>query len=401
MAINSNPWTSDAKYRAEQSAERTIDGVLRVILYLVMLPPGTRSPLFRNALSGRTRLTRSTGAFALVPLCLMLMLPIGCANLGLSRAQSPAASSGRASLSLASAPEWALASTRRDDQSVIGIGSGRSLDEATRYALQDVASRLSVTVKSELRDIYREISGTSTESLEHVIETKVLGTRFNGWERTRSLEIERVFWVEVRIDRRRLARDNLRELSELADGVDRRLASAQGSALTRWVALQSTEADQERISNLITLTDVLDPTLSRANWAQRSARWRDLKESVRRALIFEVRSDSASHEIARWLEAELASRRYSTRQGGCSNPDAICIDVRSEIAEANVASRHVAKIRSYFSILEPGGSTLREVDLSGRGNSSSDPDRARRKALDDLRHNFHAINLLGGLITGP
>jgi hypothetical protein len=323
---------------------------------------------------------------------------IGCAGSGANRPSTPQVSAGPGIHSLESVPEWALTSTRRDDDSEIGIGSGDTLDRATRYALQDVASRLSVSVESQLRDVYREVQGTSAESLEQVIETRVLGTRFSGWERTRSVQNEGIFWVEVRIDRSRLVRESLLELTDVASAVDERLETARGSALSRLLALQTTSAERERVSNLIALIDALDPTFNRDDWNRRCASWRMIAESARRSLIFEVRSDPASREIARWLESQLASEQYSIRPGNCGSVDAVCIDIRSEIVEADVANRHVAKIRSFLSVLEPGGTVFREVDLTGRGDSKSDRGRARRHALDDLRRNLHASSVLSGLV---
>jgi len=328
-----------------------------------------------------------------------MVLQVGCAGTTFLPSTAPSVSAAPPIPTLESVPGWALASTEHHgSDTIVGIGSGASLDQATRYALSDVASRLSVSVESQLRDVYREVDGTSTESLEHVIETRVLGTRFSSWERTRSAEIDDVFWVEVRIDRKRLVRDSLIELHETASEVDVRLTRAQGSALTRLIALQATAANRDRVSNLVALIDALHPTFNRDEWKHRRAAWRTIDESARRALIFEVRSDPASQEVARWLESQLASEQLITRPGSCLGGDSICIDIRSEIVEADIASRYVARIRSYFSILEPGGSLVREVDLSGRGNSKADPARARRKAMDDLRKNFESASIINSLI---
>jgi hypothetical protein len=330
----------------------------------------------------------------------LMVLQIGCAESGMLRStrSSPQVSDVPADPTLESVPEWALANTHRDDESEIGIGLGETLDRATRSALQDVASRLAVSVESQLRDVYREVDGVSAESLEQIIETRVLGTRFHGWERTRSVQSRQGFWVEVRIDRRRLVRDSIIELSELSFDVDVRLESARGRSLARLVALQATARDRDRVSALVSLIDTLDPTFDRESWIQRIANWRLIDESARRSLIFEVRSDPASREIAHWLESRLASERFMTRAGNCESGHSVCIDIHSEIVETDIANRHVAKIRSFFSILEPGGSVIREVDLTGRGNSLSDREHARRRAMDNLRSNFQTSNVLSSLI---
>jgi hypothetical protein len=340
-----------------------------------------------------------TGRSAMAMAAAMLLLQTGCAGTSFLPLTPPAVSAAPPVPTLEAVPAWALASTQHaGSDTIVGIGSGESLDQATRYALSDVASRLSVSVESQLRDVYREVDGTSSASLEHVIETRVLGTRFRSWERTRSAEINGTFWVEVRIDRKRLVRDSLTELRESAADIDSRLTRAEGSALSRLIALQTTAADRDRVSNLVALVDALHPSFDRDEWQNRRAAWRAIDEAARRALVFEVRSDSASQEVARWLESQLASEQLITRPGSCLDGDSICIDIRSEVVEADIASRYVARIRSYFSILEPGGSLVREVDLSGRGNSNADPARARRRAMDDLRKNFESASILDSLI---
>ena len=336
-----------------------------------------------------------------VSIALSLMtFQLGCAGPDVIQSSpTPWVSAGPLIPTLESVPEWALAATQSEDDVAIGIGSGETLDRATRLALQDVASGLSVFVESQLRDVYRETEGTSAESLEQIIETRVLGTRFSGWERSRSAQSGGTFWVEVRIDRRRLVRDSMLELNDLAAGVDMRLEGAGGSSLSRLIALQATAHDRERVSSLVALIDALDSDFNRAIWNRRRTSWKRIDESARRSLIFEVRSDLASAEIASWLESRLASKRFSTRQGSCETPEAVCIDIHSEIVEANVAHRHIAKIRSFFSVFEPGGIVVREVDLTGRGSSKTDRKRARRQALDDLHVNFQEVGVLSELIT--
>jgi hypothetical protein len=295
-------------------------------------------------------------------------------------------------------PDWALANPAWDPGQAIGIGSGPDLDVATRAALVDLASRLSIQVESHLRDIAREIDGKASQNLEQIIETRVLETRLSGWQRTRSTLAAGVFWVEVRIDRRRLIEAALLELGELTRHVDGLLESARGSALRQLVALQTTSADRDRAYHLIVLLDGVGSDFDRRVWDARRASWQDTDRSARSALVFAVRPDRQSREIASWLESALAAERFAVRAGGCSDLETVCIDVRSEVVEADVASRYVTRIRSFFAVHEPGGGLFQERDLTGRGDSSSDRRRARRAALDDLHNRLSASPVLDQLL---
>ncbi|GEM_PF-5309093 len=317
----------------------------------------------------------------------------GCASLPTANALPPV-SAAPPTATLAAVPDWALADGSQASELEVGIGSGASLDEATRLALQDVASRLSVSIESAMTDRYEERDGRTIESLEQVIETRVTGTRFTGWRRTRSEERLGTWWAEVRIDRARLAADTRAELNRIVQDVDLKLDTAAGSALRRLLALEHTAIDRERVGHLVSLVDLLELDFDPGIWETRRSRWRTIDEAARRALVFEVRADRDSQEIASWVESRLVAERLRTRNGGCESPDAVCIDIRSEITEADVASRHVARIRSTFALLEPGGTVVRESERTGRGASKSDRERARRKALEDLRNAMASFSVL-------
>jgi len=342
-----------------------------------------------------------------IALTLLTLLPlVGCrlsgpdSPIGGAAPVSAGPPPGRADshAALDAVPDWALANLARDTGQEIGIGSGPTLEAATRSALEDLASRLSIQVASQLRDISREIDGKASQSLEKIIETRVLETRFSGWQRTRSTHAAGLFWVEIRIDRSRLIEDALLELGELTRRVDGLLESARGSALRQLVVLQTTSADRDRAHHLIDLLDGFGSDFDRHVWDARRASWQETDRSARSALVFAVRPDRQSREIASWLESALAAEHFAIREAGCIDLETICIDVRSEVIETDVASRYVTRIRSFFAVHEPGGGLFQERDLTGRGDSSNDRQRARRAALDDLHNRLSASHVLDQLL---
>lgn len=151
------------------------------------------------------------------------------------------------------------------------------------------------------------------------------------------------------------------------------------------MSLQSVASDRARVSDLISLIDVLDAEFDRAGWERRRAGWREADEGARRALVFEIRTDALSRELADSIESRLVGARLRTRTGGCQSPDTICIDIRSDLTETKVARRHIARIRSTVLVLEPGGTVFTQKAIVGRGDSKSDGMLARRRALDALR----------------
>jgi len=129
----------------------------------------------------------------LILLCLVL-IQTGCTPCPSIQAMRPDVSAQPGAVRLGSTSSWTLTSTIHANRTKsVGLGSGKSLKQATHHALKDVAARLSLSVESRLRSVYREVYGTSTEELEHVIETHVLGTRFSNWDPTRSIGIDKLF----------------------------------------------------------------------------------------------------------------------------------------------------------------------------------------------------------------
>ncbi len=328
---------------------------------------------------------------------LLAWLAGGC---GASRAPGPRAGAAGAEASEpASTPAWALQAREPDPGFVHGIGSAGTLDAATQVALQDLASRLSIQVESSLRAVAWERDGREGGRVDSRIETRLLPTQLQGWERTRSARSGDRFWVEVRIDRARLVRSTRRELDEQVRRVDLRLAAADGSALRTLAALELSVAERERTDHLISLLRGLDGNLDVSPWLERRDAWRQADAESRRALRFAVRSDGESQEIARWVVSALAAEQLAVRERGCLEPETVCIDIRSELVEAAVASRYVTQIRSVFAVHEPSGALLGERDLRGRGDSAADRERARRAALEDLRRRLTASPVLTELLV--
>ena len=63
-----------------------------------------------------------------------------------------------------------------------------------------------------------------------------------------------------------------------------------------------------------------------------------------------------------------------------------------------MARRSIAKIRSTFAVVEPGGTVFAERDLVGKGDSKSSRARAKERAFDDLRDAIAAGALLGEVV---
>lgn len=357
------------------------------------MPPLRRRPSHIGSKTGSrlrpVRVLRLAAAIAAVTLC-----ALGCAGNG----APPSVSAAPPDALRCSPPEWTVQGAARSDAFEHGVGTAEDPERARRLALENLVGRLSTFVESNTVDRLAAVDGVASESLQQEIRTRVAGTRVEGWEQTRLEERCGSYWVEVRVEREQLVRSARSELDRLAQDLDLRLESSRGSALRELMALRRTAPSRERATSLVSLISVLDPTFDHATWKQRRARWRRTDETARRTLVFEIRSDDDSRELAGWVESLLVSKRLRTRTGSCMPSDAVCVDIRSVVKEDYVAGRHIAQIRSTLAILGSDGSVIRSTKLEAFGKSRSDRALARRDALDQLERRVRGAELLDELI---
>ncbi len=124
-------------------------------------------------------------------------------------------------------PSWYVTPKANDSENLYGVSSGYSLEESTKYALSDAASRLIVSISSESSLTREENSSGVNEEMRQKVRQNIEKINFTGFKVTRSQKIGSQIFTEVAIPRDSF----LREQKERIEFVERKIADLDKNSL--------------------------------------------------------------------------------------------------------------------------------------------------------------------------
>lgn len=102
---------------------------------------------------------------------------------------------------LSDIPSWYITPKQNDGVNLYGIAEGINLEEATKYALADAASRLMVSLSSDSTLIREENRHDFNEEMRQTVRQNFEKITFINFEITKSANFKNRFFVEVKIER--------------------------------------------------------------------------------------------------------------------------------------------------------------------------------------------------------
>ncbi len=100
-----------------------------------------------------------------------------------------------------SVPKWFSNPKQNDSQNLYGTASANTLEEATKYALVDLASRLIVSISSESQLTREENQQSFNEEMKQKVQQSIEKISFSNYQVTKSAQEDQKFFVEVSVEK--------------------------------------------------------------------------------------------------------------------------------------------------------------------------------------------------------
>jgi hypothetical protein len=98
-------------------------------------------------------------------------------------------------------PSWYISPAANNSENLYGVAEGYTLEEATKYALADAASRLMVTISSDSSLLREENKNGVNEEMRQRVRQNVEKINFTNFSVSKSAKFKEKFYVEVEIKR--------------------------------------------------------------------------------------------------------------------------------------------------------------------------------------------------------
>jgi len=100
-----------------------------------------------------------------------------------------------------STPKWFSNPKQNDAQNLYGTASANTLEEATKYALVDLASRLIVSISGESQLSREENQQSFNEEMRQKVQQSIEKISFSNYQITKSTQEDQKFFVELSVEK--------------------------------------------------------------------------------------------------------------------------------------------------------------------------------------------------------
>lgn len=99
-------------------------------------------------------------------------------------------------------PSWYVNPKQNNHENLYGVSEGFTIEEATKFALADLASRLIVSISSESTMLREENQNSTNEEIRQKIKQDIEKITFTNFKISRSEKSGQKFYVEVEINKK-------------------------------------------------------------------------------------------------------------------------------------------------------------------------------------------------------
>jgi hypothetical protein len=299
-----------------------------------------------------------------------------------------------------SVPSWYLNPTPNSTLFLYGTGEGKSLQEAKNSALNDMASRLSVTLDSTLNQNKRLVSNTLQKEvyekkLTQNITLKVKEINFTNASLEHSQVVGNSFFVQMRVNRQELFNHQKEQFVLNENHINTILEQNSTLPILEQIyALEKLEPTLEKATSQALILTALDNTFQSNNYVQKYHNIALKKESLKQNLRIKLSSNLSQKHFANELIQLLNQEGYKIS----SDEQNLEIRLNSTINYSVVMGWHIAKTTTVIAVISQGKIVSNHI-INSVGRSSSSQENALvsaskyfKKELDKLGLNTILYN---------
>lgn len=283
-------------------------------------------------------------------------------------------------------PNWYISSKQNDAQNLYGTGQGFTLEEATKYALADLAARLMVSISSESNLIREENQTSTNEEMRQQVRQNVEKLSFSNFRVIKSEKLGQNFFVEVQVDKPSF----LDEQKERVSFLEKKVADLDNDSLKK--------NPIQRRNSLIKILDLSKELELKSRILAGAGEDVKLSTKLARLAKFQNELDKTSDkiefyfdinspkEIAQIIRSSLNKEKIKISPNrSAANPNQIVIKIKSNSRSNKIYEAFMTKLQIDFENLAEGIIiSSNRIEITGSSSiSENESYLAALKALEE------------------
>ncbi len=300
--------------------------------------------------------------------------------------------------SLNNLPSWYVKPKQNNADNLYGIAEGYTMEEATKYALADAASRLMVSISSESNMIREESQNSVNEEIRQQVRQNVEKIEFSNFKVSKSEQVGAKFYTEVEIQRTPFLNQQQEksqflaaQIADLQTDLDSKNPIQRRNNLVKILDLSKQD---ELVSRILNGAGLANSDLK--SKLARIAKFQNQLNAVNEKLEFFFDIDSPK-EIAQAVRSAINKEQIKIAKVENSNLNQVKIAIKSNSHVEKIYGSFITKLTIDFENISQG-KTVASNSIEVTGNSiisEQESYSAAIVALKDKIQNQGILSILG------
>lgn len=287
-------------------------------------------------------------------------------------------------LSAENLPKWFAKPKNNNNSTLYGVGEGFSLEDATKNALVDSASRLMVSISSQSELVREENQISFNEEMRSKVKQSIEKITFTGYEVSQSQEANNRFYVEVSIEREGFTRQQQEQTEFIKRKInDLDAASLKANPISRRNNLVKILDLCKELELKVQILSGLKEDIDLKAILILSAKYQNEfnKSSDKFEFVFSAESNK---DLVVNLRSALNKEKIKISKNiDKSNPNQVLIIANYELKEQKIYGSYMVKLEINIENLY-GDKILASNKFEVSGSSTIDEKEALKSALNSL-----------------
>ncbi len=308
-----------------------------------------------------------------------------------------ACSLGSKPVKIASVPAWVLTPSADTNNTIYGIGSGFSYNEAKQAALKDITEKLMTEISSQSKSELSVHNASVARSANQQINTRTIETQLSAYKVLKTKQVGEELFMQVSMSRKEFIKNTSSRLKELDDKIRKTLSSqSKKTKLQQLIASQDLRPSITKARSLILLLQAAGGSQNTdqylAYYGAALKKSTDLLYSLR----FNISASKNLNGLAKHLTALLHNENISASVSKSKNGDAN-IYISGSIKNAIMFSQHISQLKINIKTSDKNNRVISVIEYESSGSSTSSSSSAADSAIKNMSNKFKDKGILKSL----
>jgi len=298
---------------------------------------------------------------------------------------------------VASIPDWVSQPAADTSETIYGIGSGFSYNDAKEAALKDITGKLITEISSQSKSEVSQFNASVSRSANQQINTRTIETQLSDYKILQTQKVGSELFMQISMSRSGFIKTTSSRLKELDDKIRGTMRGiSKKTKLQQLIAIQDLEPSIDKARSLVLL-------LQAAGGKQNTDKYLAYYNSVNKksnellyAVRFNVRASNNLQDFAKHLVTLLQNEKISASISNSKNADAY-IHISGSIKSSVMFSQHISQLKVRIKISDKNERVISVKEYESSGSSASDSGSASSSAIKIMGDQFKDTGILESL----